>query len=202
MAATILVVAADATAHGLAAALDGHTVATARDAPQAARLIEVGAYDLVVAELDVPGGGLSVLRAARAHRAPPEVVVLSARPEVTEALEAMREGAHHYLPRSCPTEDLLATVEGALRCAGCAARHAAAGAPPPCEVPLAAVPQLPFRAFVDAACERVAFDYLAALMRTFHGNVTCAARHAGMQRLSLLRVLKRHGISPAAFRRR
>jgi DNA-binding NtrC family response regulator len=201
MAATILVVAGDPAANRLAAALDQHAVATARDAPQATRLIELGAYDLVVADVEAPGGAVPVLRAARAHLAPPEVVLLSPRPELAEALEAMRGGAHDYLPRSCPDEDLLAAVEGALRCAGCAARHAAAGVPVPCQAPAAGVPQVPFRAFVDAACERVAFDYLAALMRAFHGNVTCAARHAGMQRLSLLRVLKRHGIAPAAFRR-
>jgi len=200
MAAEILVVDGEAGARRLAAALDGHAVATACDAPQAARLIEGGGYDLVVADLDVPGGGLAVLRAARAHVAPPEVVLLSAHPAVPEALLAMREGAHHYLPRDCSTADLLAAVRGALRCAGCAARHAAEGTPVPCLSPVAGVPPEPFRAFVDAASERVAFDYLLALMRAFRGNVTCAARHAGMQRLSLLRVLKRHAIAPGDFR--
>ncbi|HET9594816.1 MAG TPA: response regulator [Anaeromyxobacteraceae bacterium] len=200
MTATILIVDGEAGARRLTAALDGHMVTTTCDAAHAARLIELGAYDLVLADLDVAGGGLAVLRAARAHLAPPEVVLLSAHPGVPEALEAMRQGAHHYLPRDCSTEDLLAAVDGALGCAGCAARHAAAGTPVPCERPIAGVPYVSFRAFVDAACERVAADYLVALMRTFHGNVTCAARHAGMQRLSLLRVLKRHGIAPAAFR--
>jgi DNA-binding NtrC family response regulator len=200
MAATILVVAAEAGAGRLAEALDGHSVATAHEAAQAVRLIELAAYDLVLADLDVPGGGLAVLRAARAHLAPPEVVVLSRQPHVDEALEVMREGAHHYLAQGCSTEELLAAVAGALGCAGCAARHAAAGTTVPCQEPVAGVPPLPFRAFVDAASERVAFDYLVGLMRAFHGNVTCAARHAGMQRLSLLRVLKRHGVAPGAFR--
>jgi DNA-binding NtrC family response regulator len=54
------------------------------------------------------------------------------------------------------------------------------------------------------ACElgrnRVARQYLIAILREFHGNVTQAAERAGVERESLHRLLRRHGIDPAGFR--
>ena len=47
-------------------------------------------------------------------------------------------------------------------------------------------------------CETVVFlgrhDYLAALLREFQGNVTHAADHAGVERESLHRLLRRYRV--------
>jgi len=44
--------------------------------------------------------------------------------------------------------------------------------------------------------------YLEAVLRRFHGNVAEAALQAGVERESFYRLLRRHGVEPAAFRER
>ena len=51
-----------------------------------------------------------------------------------------------------------------------------------------------FHRAVEDARERASREYLSSLMRAFHGNVTEAAKRAGMTRESLHRVMKRHGV--------
>ena len=43
-------------------------------------------------------------------------------------------------------------------------------------------------------------DYLAALMREFEGNVTRAAERAAIERESLHRLLRRHGVRSDDFK--
>jgi two-component system response regulator AtoC len=70
------------------------------------------------------------------------------------------------------------------------------------EIPAALLARLPYREAVDLARDRVSRDYLAALLREFDGNVTRAAERAGMERESLHRLLKRHGIRSDDFKGR
>jgi len=75
----------------------------------------------------------------------------------------------------------------------------AAGAPPPSELgPVLA--GLPYREALDRGRERVSREYLEALLLQFSGNVTRAAEHAGLERESLHRLLKRHGLRADDFR--
>ncbi|MDP2317195.1 MAG: sigma-54 dependent transcriptional regulator [Pseudomonadota bacterium] len=65
------------------------------------------------------------------------------------------------------------------------------------------VPQAPagsFRAVCERASDAAGHDYLLQLLRRTSGNVTHAAAEAGMERESMHRLLKRHGIDPARFR--
>ncbi|MEQ9497554.1 MAG: sigma-54 dependent transcriptional regulator [Deltaproteobacteria bacterium] len=64
----------------------------------------------------------------------------------------------------------------------------------------AVVTSLPFRDAVDLARDRASRHYLMELMREFAGNVTRASDHAGVERESLHRLLKRHGVDPKDFR--
>ncbi len=61
---------------------------------------------------------------------------------------------------------------------------------------------LPYREAIDLARDRVSRDYLVALLREFRGNVTQAAARAGMERESLHRLLKRHGLRSDDFKER
>ena len=67
-------------------------------------------------------------------------------------------------------------------------------------VPDAALTALPYRDAVELARDRTSREYLVALMREFKGNVTKAADRAGMERESLHRLLKRHGVRSDDFR--
>ncbi len=60
---------------------------------------------------------------------------------------------------------------------------------------------MPYREAVELARDRVSREYLTALMREFGGNVTHAAERAGVERESLHRLLKRHGLRADDFKR-
>jgi len=61
---------------------------------------------------------------------------------------------------------------------------------------------MPYREAVEQAQERISREYLVALMTEFRGSVTKAAARAGVERESLHRLLKKHGLRSDDFRRR
>jgi len=64
-----------------------------------------------------------------------------------------------------------------------------------------ALAAMPYREVVEQAQDRVSREYLAALLTEFHGNVTRAAARAGLERESLHRLLKKHGLRSDDFKR-
>jgi two-component system response regulator AtoC len=75
-----------------------------------------------------------------------------------------------------------------------------AGAPPALGVDPAALAKLPYREAVAEARDRTSRDYLVALLAEFGGNVTRAAERAGLERESLHRLLRKHGIRSEDFK--
>jgi DNA-binding NtrC family response regulator len=69
-------------------------------------------------------------------------------------------------------------------------------------IPAEVLARMPYRDAVDLARDRVSRDYLSVLMREHEGNVTRAAEHAGMERESLHRLLRRYGIRSDDFKKR
>ncbi len=61
---------------------------------------------------------------------------------------------------------------------------------------------LSYREVVDLARDRASREYLIALMRELGGNVSEAARRAGMERESLHRLLRRYGVRSEDFKQR
>ena len=57
-----------------------------------------------------------------------------------------------------------------------------------------------YRAAVERGADTAGRDYLLQILRSTGGNVTRAAIEAGVERETLHRLLKRHGIDPARFR--
>ena len=64
----------------------------------------------------------------------------------------------------------------------------------------AALAKLPYREAVAEARDRTSRDYLVALLAEFGGNVTRAAERAGLERESLHRLLRKHGIRSDDFK--
>jgi two-component system response regulator AtoC len=116
--------------------------------------------------------------------------------------EAMRRLAGHSWPGN--VRELENVVERAVAVAGGALVEAgdlppdvaAAGAPAAGPV-LAA---LPYKDAVAGARERITRDYLVALMTELEGNVTKAAERAGLERESLHRLLRKHGLRSEDFK--
>ena len=68
------------------------------------------------------------------------------------------------------------------------------------KLPMEMLANLPYKKAVEAARDRLSRDYLVALMRELSGNVTHAAERAGMERESLHRLLRRHGLHSEDFK--
>ena len=70
--------------------------------------------DILLVDAALPGiSGLEVLRIARENYALTEVVMMSAFGAVQAAVEAIKEGAYHFLPKSCSVEERLAVLRNA-----------------------------------------------------------------------------------------
>jgi DNA-binding response OmpR family regulator len=101
-------------ARGLRAA--GMTVDTAGDGVEANGYLAGYAYDLVVLDLGLPRlDGLGVLRALPAGGERPRVLVLSARDQVGDRVEALNAGADDYLVKPFAFEELLARLHALAR---------------------------------------------------------------------------------------
>ncbi|HSD19663.1 MAG TPA: sigma-54 dependent transcriptional regulator, partial [Anaeromyxobacter sp.] len=70
----------------------------------------------------------------------------------------------------------------------------------PAAAPAGALAALPYRDAVAGARDRVTREYLVALLTEFEGNVTRAAERAGLERESLHRLLRKHGLRSEDFK--
>jgi two-component system copper resistance phosphate regulon response regulator CusR len=99
---------------GLRAA--GFTVDAAADGVEARRFLDTYAYELVVLDLMLPRvDGLTVLRGLAHRRARPRVLVLSARDQVPDRVEALDAGADDYLIKPFAFDELLARLHALAR---------------------------------------------------------------------------------------
>ncbi len=104
----------DTLARGLRAA--GFTVDVAADGVEANGFLAGFDYDFVLLDLGLPRmDGLSVLRAMPAGGARPRVLVLSARDQVNDRVEALNAGADDYLVKPFAFEEVLARLHALAR---------------------------------------------------------------------------------------
>jgi len=92
---------------------DVETSDTCEGALQAA---EQDGFDVVIADLMLHGTecGVDIARAVRATSPATEVIVLTGYASTASAIQALRQGAFHYLTKPCNVEELLLTVQRAL----------------------------------------------------------------------------------------
>jgi two-component system response regulator HydG len=94
------------------AGFDVHALPSAREALEHVR---VHAVDAVVTDLVMPGmRGDELLRQLRAAAPGVPVVIMTAFGSIESAVEAMREGAYHYITKPFRIEQLIVTLENAL----------------------------------------------------------------------------------------
>jgi two-component system response regulator AtoC len=116
--------------------------------------------------------------------------------------DAMRRLAGHAWPGN--VRELENVVERAVAVAG--GELVEVGDLPPdvaaAEAPAAGpvLAALPYKDAVAGARERITRDYLVALMTELEGNVTRAAERAGLERESLHRLLRKHGLRSEDFK--
>ncbi len=99
----------------LTLSLKGHEVDEARTGEEALTKVKNNLYDLIIADIKMPGmDGFELLRRINDLEYPVPVVFITAYATVESAVEAMKMGAVDYIPKPFDEERLTITVERAL----------------------------------------------------------------------------------------
>jgi putative two-component system response regulator len=93
----------------------GHRVDTAASVPEALERLSVGAYDVVITDLQMPGpSGLDLLSEVRARAPGTRTILMSGRAQAADAAVAIERGIDRLLLKPFDLQDLRAGVEKAL----------------------------------------------------------------------------------------
>jgi two-component system response regulator PilR (NtrC family) len=94
---------------------EGHLVSQARTGEEGLDILEREDIDLVLLDMMLPGmQGVEVLRQIRLRDPDQVVVVITAYSSIEGAIEAMRDGAFHYIPKPFKNEEVLMTLRKGL----------------------------------------------------------------------------------------
>ncbi|HUV87082.1 MAG TPA: sigma-54 dependent transcriptional regulator [bacterium] len=93
----------------------GYAVFTAPGAPEAIKLLDETAVDLVITDMKMPRvSGLELIRYVRENLPDTEVMMITAYASVPDAVEAVKTGAEEYLAKPFTDEELLTAVSRIL----------------------------------------------------------------------------------------
>jgi two-component system response regulator PilR (NtrC family) len=94
---------------------EGHTPLVASTGEEGLAMLEREEVDLILLDLMLPGvHGMEVLREVRRRDVDIVVVMITAFSSIESAIEAMREGAFHYIPKPFKNEEVLLTIRKGL----------------------------------------------------------------------------------------
>jgi DNA-binding response OmpR family regulator len=94
----------------------GYAVDVAYDAPAAHERLQVNTYDLVLLDLNLPGGdGFQLCRTARSAGNGVRIIMVTARDRLDDRVRGLDEGADDYLVKPFAFPELLARVRALLR---------------------------------------------------------------------------------------
>ncbi len=148
----------------------GYTALEAGDAEQALALGVARAPDLAVVDLRLPDrSGLELVRDLRERTPATRIVVLTGYGSIATALEAVRLGAVHYLPKPADADDVLNAFTRAT------------GEPVTAAPALDSTPSL----------ARTEWEHIQRVLADCDGNISEAARRLGLHRRSLQRKLQK-----------
>lgn len=165
-------------------------------AAMAAKGVEVVFSDVRMPEMD----GFELVRLIKERWPRTEIVMMTAFGSIPAAVKAMRLGAYDYIQKPFDPDDVGLVVARALerqREREAATTRSLNAASPPTPEEIA---NLSYREALASARDRGSREYLSALLKAFGGNVSRAAERAGLERESLHRLLRRHGIDANVFR--
>ncbi len=144
----------------------GYDVETARDFDEARVAIERVSHDFAVVDLRMPGGsGLALVERLRLRNPAVRTVVLTGYASVATAVEAIKLGATHYLPKPADADEIVAAF----------GRHTGDSGTPVNPQPL--------------SVERLEWEHIQKVLAENTGNVSATARALNMHRRTLQRKL-------------
>ncbi len=149
----------------------GYEARTAADVQSALRAARAESPEYAVVDLRMPGGsGLELVRELVAIDRATNVVVLTGYGSIATAVEAIRLGATHYLPKPADADEIIA----AFARADASAPPAGAGG------------------FPAPSLARAEWEHINRVLSDCGGNISEAARRLGLHRRSLQRKLQKH----------
>jgi len=93
---------------------EGYQVIGVSDGQQAIAHFETGDFDIVLTDIKMPGvDGMEVLARAVASRLDQPIILMTAFGSIASAVEAMQEGAFHYLAKPFDLDELLEVIDSA-----------------------------------------------------------------------------------------
>lgn len=150
----------------------GYDVRCAADYDGAVAAARIDSPQLAVVDLRMPGrSGLELVRDLKAIDATTKVVVLTGYGSIATAIDALRLGATHYLPKPADADEILAAF----------ARDETS--------PLTLTPQAGFPA---PSLARAEWEHISRVLSDCGGNISEAARRLGMHRRSLQLKLRKY----------
>jgi two-component system response regulator PilR (NtrC family) len=94
---------------------EGYAVVTAGDVASARAMLENDDFDVVISDIQMPGGsGLDLLHAARDASPDAIVIMITAFASTETAIAAMKEGAYDYLTKPFRVDEIRLVIEKAL----------------------------------------------------------------------------------------
>ena len=109
----------------------GYAVVAAADGLEALEQLERHAVDILVTDQQMPGmKGRELLDEVRVRRPEVPVIIITAFGSIDAAVDAMRGGAYHFLPKPFGIEDLLRVLDDVVRELSLR-RELRGGVPPP-----------------------------------------------------------------------
>ena len=94
---------------------EGYDTVMASSGEEALSLLDTEAIDLVIADVMLPGiSGLDAMRAIRISSPEIPVIVITAFSSIDGAIQAMKNGAFHYIPKPFKNDEVVMTVRKAL----------------------------------------------------------------------------------------
>jgi two-component system response regulator PilR (NtrC family) len=94
---------------------EGFEVVSVKDGQQGLQLIREEEFDLVITDLQMPGGdGMSLLREVRKSSSETPVIMVTAFATTDSAVEAMKAGAFDYMSKPFKIEEIKLTIHKAL----------------------------------------------------------------------------------------
>ncbi len=95
---------------------DGYRVETAENAKIALTILESNQFDIVLADIKMPGmDGLEMLRRIKAHKQDVIVIVMTAFATVDTAVKALKDGAYDYITKPFDPDDLTHLIRNATK---------------------------------------------------------------------------------------
>jgi DNA-binding NtrC family response regulator len=93
-----------------------YRITTTTNSLEVPKILETSQYDLIITDLKMPGlDGMDLLRKIRENNRPEEVIIITAFGSLETAIEALSRGVFDYLTKPFKKEQILFTMERAMR---------------------------------------------------------------------------------------